>query len=183
MHQWSFGKRFRNITFEDFMCSAQQFIKALEKACGGSSQITVVFYKEIPVFCSTPLDGHENALFDRQNKKRELVVLNSIAGVTKNLFEWALYVNVTVIPRDSRNAPAFASGQMSCKGLLPRNIIFHVQSHQISGGVKKAMIGKQGPSKILFSIGDGLEINYQIVRSINNSIYPKTRTCLNPALN
>lgn len=162
MCQWSFRKRFRKITFEDFICSALRFIKVLENAYGGFSQVTVIFYKEIPVFCSIPLNGYENVLLDRQNQKRELTVVDDLANVTKKLFEQALYVNVTVLPRDLRGISVPAFGQMSCKGLLPRNIIFHVQPHQVSGDVKRVMIGRQGPSKILFSIGDGLEINYQI---------------------
>ena len=159
MTRWSFRKRFGRISYADFLKMAQQFVAAMGQQHHDSKlEIFVTLYASIPHSVSAPLDGIAEFV-EKENAKLELAKIVGVGSemphVPQELFVSAKNVQLVV------HAPGYncAFGHIECKGLLPRHIVFYVQSNNANAveRIKSDCVGKDRPSEFLFRQGDGFE--------------------------
>ncbi len=155
LDHWSFVKRFKPITYDDFRLIGGKFCHLVKQYHRRTSETTVTLYKEIPSSIITNKNGVSIFTIE-ENAKNVLAVFTSIEDVPKDLFNLAENVQVAVRPNelDSSNV----CGYMECKGLLPRHMVFNVSPYNIGKYIRSLCLGKEyRPSKFWFGQGDGFK--------------------------
>ncbi len=163
MNRWSFIKRFGRVNFEEFMRFADQFCKAVDSCYESPSKITVTFYAELP-YSITTIRPPLNELVAERNKERELAKVVGLENATRELFDRAINVQLDIRPENAGQAPEYTFGQLECKGLLNRHLVFYVQPEEVGNPVRALFLGEQRP-KLRFAIGDGYEHCHSVSRS------------------
>lgn len=156
MVRWSFIKRFAPINFEDFIHFAHQFCEMVDSCYESPSKVTVTFYTKLPHSITT-IEPGLNEWLAKENEKCELAVVIGLENVTQDLFDQAVNVQLDIRPEDDSQAPEYAFGNLECKGLLNKHLVYHVQPEEVGDVVKRSLLNEQRPSKIRFGVGDGYE--------------------------
>lgn len=159
-NRWSFVKRFGSISYSEFMAMADQFVYAVGHSHYAQAEVTVTFYKELPHSVSAPMEGVGEWVAS-ENKKLELAKIykpSDIPGlphIPQEIFERAVSVQLII------RLPLYncVLGHMECKGLLPRHVVFYVQSNDEDAcqQIYNRCVGKQRPSRLWFGEGSGFE--------------------------
>ena len=159
-NRWSFVKRFGSISYSDFVAMGRQFVDAVGHSHYAQAEVTIIFYKELPHSVTAPVDGIDEWVA-QENKKSELAKIikpSDIPGIPyipQDLFNLAVNVQLTV------RLPMYdcVFGHMECKGLLPRHIVYYVQSSndEACQRIYNRCAGRERPSRVWFAQGDGFE--------------------------
>lgn len=152
MNNWSFIKRFGNISHSDFVSMAQRLIAAMREH-HRSLEITIIMYGGLPHTNTAPIDGI-GEWTDSENKKKEILrieVSENMPPISRELFDLAK--NIQLFVRSANGT----CGYMECKGLLPRHVTFSAWTGEQSEKIKKLCVEANRPSRLWFKKGGGLE--------------------------
>lgn len=149
-----------DITFSEFLNFSKQFCEAFESTYQGESDITVTLYKAIPHYVTTIGLPGEMEWVRQRNEERKIATLHSLEDLTKEQFRSAIYIGLRIAPKDEENAPKYACGWVSCKGRLPRHILFQAQPDEVASTVWQRIFDQNGaPPNLKYGLGDGFEEN------------------------
>ncbi len=147
-----------DITLSEFLNFSKQFCEIFESNYEGGSDITVTLYKEIPHYSTCIGLPSEMEWTRRMNDERKMATLHSLDDLTEEQFSLAVYIQLRIAPKNKKNAPAYACGWVSCKGLLPRHILLQAQPEEISSKIWKGMFEKMGAlPNLKYGLGDGFK--------------------------
>lgn len=157
MNRWSVIKRFgRRVTFDDFTQFAKQFYDIVDALYKSPSVVTITLYGELPHSISTLVPEFSEGVV-KENRKKQTAKVSDLEEVTREMFDAAVNVQLSIHPTGDDGTPANTFGHLECKGLLNDRFVYYVQPEKVGEPVKRSYLADNKPSAWKFKIGDGWE--------------------------
>lgn len=152
MARWSLSNVMRPLTHEQFQSYTKEFKAAAEEAFGTACSLKIRALRSPKVY-TTFYDKDIQSELNTVNRANTILETDKLEEVSRSLWDETGYVDVTINPVESEQAPAYAFGYLEFKGNLPRQATFYIQPD--GEDVKNAML-ESGKGKV---VGDGFNSN------------------------
>jgi hypothetical protein len=152
---------FSKINVFDFIQLSKQFCEAFLTTCPGGVNIQIELYNNIPTYNTTLLPDIIDA-FNKKNEKIKTGTFNNFDDLSTESFSKALYIRVLIEPNDPKTSPSCTFGTISCKGKLPRHIVFFSQPDKVSNVIADQFLTKVKEMK-QYTIVTGIKENANLV--------------------
>ena len=153
--RWSISNLARPISYKQFLSLTKAFQEAAERSFRTPTKITVAAMNGIKSSSTIP-DPTTAEFTQRMNKERTFLETEDLSEVTKDVWDKAKFVEVSIRPVDKSKAQTSALAHVEFKGLRPSQATFYIQCGDNLREVRDAVLRTR---PITSRVGDGYKSN------------------------
>jgi len=125
MTRFSLSNLVLPISYAQFTRLTEQFHRAAEASFGTKCEMEIRAMSAPKTYSTFLLDEFTQKCMDRDNESR--TIATNFNRISKELWDQARYVELTISPVDKNAAPSYAFAHAEFKGVLPRQATFYIQ--------------------------------------------------------